>query len=122
MTERLVFVYNANAGLIAGALDSIHKTLSPGTYGCNLCALTYGALTMRSEWRNWLKSISLPADFYHLPDFRSAFPEFSDEPLPLVGTVSKGRLSVLMSSDALSQIKSVDELIEALQSQLSLRL
>ena len=122
MTERLVFVYNANAGLIAGVLDSIHKTLSPSTYGCNLCALTYGALTMRSEWRNWLKSISLPTDFYHLPDFHSAFPEFSDEPLPLVGTVSKGRLSVLMSSDALSQIKSVAELIEALQSQQGLRL
>ena len=121
MNERLVFVYNANSGLIAGALDSIHKTLSPGTYACNLCAITYNALTMRPQWRSWLKSIAMPADFYHLPDFRRAFPQFADEPLPLVGIFANGQLSILVNRDALSQLKSVDDLIQALQSKLLLK-
>lgn len=119
MTTRLVFVYNANAGLLAGALDSIHKTLSPGTYACDLCALTYGSLTMRPLWRQWLQSIPIPADFYHRPDFRLAFPEFEIEPLPLVGILSNTGLSVLLDRDALSQFQTLDELITALQSKLT---
>lgn len=119
MTKRLVFVYNANAGLLAGALDSIHKTLSPGTYACNLCALTYGSLNMRPLWRRWLQSIPVEADFYHRPDFRLAFPEFANEPLPLVGIVSNGDLSVLLSNDALSQVQTLDGLIAELQSKLA---
>ena len=118
MSNRLVFVYNANAGLLAGALDSIHKTLSPATYACDLCALTHGAFTMRPRWRSWLKSLSIQADFYHRPDFRVAYPAFADEPLPLVGIVLQDRLSVLLSRDELSELKSLDELVSALQSKL----
>lgn len=116
MSNRLVFVYNAKAGLLAGALDSIHKTLSPATYACDLCALTHGAFTMRPQWRSWLKSLSIQADFYHRPDFRAAYPAFADEPLPLVGIVSQDRLSVLLCRDELSELKSLDELVSALQS------
>lgn len=119
MTQRLVFVYNANAGLLAGALDSIHKTLSPATYACDLCALTYGALTMRPLWRQWLQSISMEADFYHRPDFRLAYPAFENEPLPLVGILSDAGLSVLLDRDALSQFQTLDELVAALQSKLA---
>lgn len=44
---RLVIVYNANAGLLAGAMDSLHKLFAPASYPCKLCALTYGLLSMR---------------------------------------------------------------------------
>lgn len=119
MTNRLVFVYNAKAGLLAGALDSIHKTLSPGTYACDLCALTYGALTMRPSWRLWLQSIPMEADFYHRPDFRVAFPDFADEPLPLVAILSNDRISILLNRDALAELASLDELVAVLQSKLA---
>jgi hypothetical protein len=119
VTQRLVFVYNANAGLLAGALDSIHKTLSPGTYACDLCALTYGALTMRPSWRRWLQSIPMETDFYHRPDFRLAYAEYANEPLPLVGIASNADLSVLLDRDALSNVQSLDQLIAVLQSKLS---
>ncbi len=119
MTKRLVIVYNANAGLLAGALDSIHKTLSPATYPCDLCALTYGALSMRPSWRQWLQSIPIETDFYHRPDFRLAFPDFANEPLPLVGIVSNGDLSVVLDRDALAQLRSLDQLMAVLQSKLA---
>ncbi len=38
----LLFVYNADSGLVAGLFDSAHKLLSPSTYQCQLCTLTHG--------------------------------------------------------------------------------
>jgi hypothetical protein len=37
---KLVIVYNANEGLLAGAMDSLHKLFAPASYPCKLCALT----------------------------------------------------------------------------------
>jgi hypothetical protein len=119
VSARLVFVYNANAGLIAGALDSIHKTLSPATYSCDLCAVTHGFFTMRPQWRAWLKSLPYEPEFYHRPDFRAAFPEMSDQPLPLVALVEEGRLFVLLDADALGKVSSIDELVASLEARLN---
>jgi hypothetical protein len=51
MPHRLLFVYNADGGLLPGLKDMFHKILSPGTYPCSLCAVTYGATAMRPEWK-----------------------------------------------------------------------
>ena len=40
----LLFVYNADGGVVERTLDYLHKLTSPATYSCSLCALTYGAL------------------------------------------------------------------------------
>jgi len=47
MFQRLLFVYNADGGLLPGLKDMFHKILSPGTYPYSLCAVTYGATFMR---------------------------------------------------------------------------
>ncbi len=47
----LVFVYNANSGLLNALLDMGHKVVSPRTYPCSLCALTYGSLGLRDAPR-----------------------------------------------------------------------
>ena len=40
--DQLIFVYRANSGPTSLALDFIHKIVSPKTYSCNLCNVTYG--------------------------------------------------------------------------------
>jgi len=35
-TDRLVIVYNANAGWAAALMDAAHKLLRPETYECSL--------------------------------------------------------------------------------------
>ncbi len=59
MTERreLVFVYNATSGFWNGLLDAGHKLVSPRTYACHLCALSYGALSMRREWAEFIQNL-----------------------------------------------------------------
>ena len=50
--KTLIFVYNANAGLFNMMSDYAHKIISPETYECNLCALTYGNLGMKQKWKS----------------------------------------------------------------------
>ena len=42
LPQRLIFVYNADGGRLAGLKDLFHKILSPATYSCSLCAVPYG--------------------------------------------------------------------------------
>mgnify|MGYP005610769827 FL=1 len=115
---RLVFVYNANAGLVAGVLDSIHKVASPATYPCSLCAVTYGPVAMRRQWRDYLARLPIPVEFYHRPDFRAAFPAAADMQLPLIGLVDGARFLPLLDAAALDAISSVDDLIAQLAERL----
>ncbi|WP_232221892.1 hypothetical protein [Methanococcoides burtonii] len=45
----LIFVYNADSGLINEMKDYVHKIVSPSTYECNLCAITYGNTGIKNE-------------------------------------------------------------------------
>lgn len=55
MITKLVFVYNATSGAINSSLDSAHKIISPGTYDCKLCNLTYGVFKENEEWSRFLE-------------------------------------------------------------------
>jgi hypothetical protein len=121
MSARLVFVYNANAGIVAGIMDSIHKTVSPSTYECSLCAITYGAFTMDRRWKAWLASLPLDVVFYHRPDFRAAYPQVVDIALPLVLYERAGNLEPLLASSEIAAAGSVDALIAALEARLAQR-
>lgn len=116
---KLVFVYNAEAGLIAGILDSIHKTIAPQSYDCSLCAVTHGALTMDRRWRAYLKSLPLDTVFHHRADFRTAYPGERDLALPLVAVDEDGKLNILLDRNDLKEIGSADELIATLDERLA---
>ncbi|OYZ12894.1 MAG: hypothetical protein B7Y35_15465 [Sphingomonadales bacterium 28-64-96] len=108
---KLVIVYNANEGLLAGAMDSLHKLLAPATYPCKLCALTYGLLSMRGEWRRFLDGLEMETIFHHRPDFRAAFPAAADWPLPLIAVEEDGQLSVLVSAADFAGIADLPQLM-----------
>lgn len=122
MSARLVFVYNANAGLVAGIMDSIHKTVSPATYECSLCAITYGAFAMDRRWKAWLKALPHDTVFHHRPDFRAAYPAHADAPLPAVFREQDGMLETLLPPEAIAAAASVDALIAVLEAKLAQRL
>ena len=82
-TPALLFVYNADGGLASRLLDAAHKVVSPGTYACNLCSLTYGTVAMKRPWRAFVASLPLPAEFLHRDEFRRLY-GMQDVPLPAV--------------------------------------
>ncbi len=110
---KLIFIYNAEAGLIHGMMDSIHKTLSPATYACSLCAVTYGALSMKREWRDYLDSLPFEMVFHHRKDFMAAYPD-ADVTLPAVLLDRDGGLTCLIDSVALNKQDSLSALIDTL--------
>lgn len=114
--DRLIFIYNANGGLVHMALDSLHKTLSPATYPCSLCALTYGSLRMDPKWRKWLAALAIPAVFQHKDDT-----PHKHVPLPAVLCESGGRIEELIDAATLDGIASLDALIAEMEARLARR-
>lgn len=115
---KLIFVYNAEAGLVQGLLDSIHKTLSPATYACDLCAITYGLTSMRPEWRDWLKRSGIEATFHHRKDFHEAWPAV-DVALPCILSHAGPTPELLVSADDMKDLKTVGELIAFLEARMA---
>ena len=79
----LLFVYNADGGVLSGLKDLWHKTVSPQTYNCQLCAVTYGPLGMRREWRDFVRGLGAEVTFLHRDELREQY-GLSGVPLPAV--------------------------------------
>lgn len=76
--QKLVFVYNANSGKLNALLDSAHKIVSPQTYDCKLCDLTYGIVKEHVEWVRFRESViatnpNLQLEFLHKDEFEKAY-------------------------------------------------
>ena len=81
MTE-LLFVYNADSGLLNATVDFFHKIISPSTYACSLCAVTYGNRGMRPDWRKFVAELPVNTTFLHRDELRKRHPELAQYPLP----------------------------------------
>ena len=112
--DRLIFIYNANGGLVQMAIDSLHKTLSPSTYPCSLCAVTYGSLRMEPKWRKWLAELPMPAVFQHKDDT-----PHKSIPLPAVLRERRGQVEVLIDAPTLNSLGTLDELIAQMEARLA---
>ena len=70
----LILVNNADSGIINGWILAVHKQISPDTYPCSLCAITYGAVSMHAEWREFLDSLPMDVVIHHKDEFEEAYP------------------------------------------------
>ena len=98
--KKLTLIYNSNSGILQGAIDSIHKTFSPKTYNCNLCALTHGFFKEKKEWSNFLKKHDLEIEILHKN-------ETKNKDLPQI----KLNDEVILSSKEINKINSLKDLI-----------
>jgi hypothetical protein len=107
----LVFVYNADSGLFNSVADAAHKILSPSTYSCNLCKVTYGWFTERTQWRSFVESLNVPCSFIHRDELRRRHPELGSEPLPAVFQVVAGQAARCADAETLNACTDLDSLI-----------
>lgn len=94
---QLIFVYNAKRGTEHKVLDFLHKSISPSTYQCDLCALTYGHFSMKKEWKSFIESLPLSVAFYYQEDLHERLPDV-DYALPCVLSVEKDSPKLLISA------------------------
>ncbi len=108
----LVFVYNADSGPLSGLLDAAHKIVSPKSYSCNLCRITHGAFTERSEWKRFRKTSGLELVFLHRDEFERQYVRTFSYPVVL----RKSReLEVFISTEELNRVRSAKELVDLVQ-------
>lgn len=111
--QALIFIYNANSGLGNMLLDGAHKILSPGTYDCSLCSLTFGALTEKEAWKKFRTESDIQMDFLHKDEFAKAYrSKFGHRfTFPIVLTESENGLEVLIKTEELNSLETAEELI-----------
>src|SRR5690242_6171955 len=110
----LVFVYAVNSGRVALVMDYVHKLVSPATYPCHLCAVTYGPLGEREGWAAGLASLGTRNRFLHRDEFQREYGSRSEK-LPAVFLAKEGQLQLLLGKEGIDACKTVDDLIGALR-------
>ena len=118
-SKKLIFVYNADSSLFNQIGDLIHKTISPKTYQCNLCGLTYFGVSMKDEWKDFINALSLPAEFLHRDEFLKQFPSMKDTTLPQAFIKQNANLVELISTQEINQAKNLEELKQLVQRKVS---
>ena len=123
---RLICVYNADTGIIEALMHAVHKAVRPETYPCSLCALTYGAVSMRGDWKAFWQELDAEVLFYHRDDFTEDFPKFGtggshEVALPVIMVdEADADLQVLISDKELDAMADVNELMAKVKGALGL--
>ncbi len=111
--KKLVFIYNADSGLINAVKDYFHKKRSPETYQCNLCMQTFGAISMKKDWKNYVNNLDIPAEFLHKDEFEKKYAEqvpIHEVKYPSAYFKNGSNMNLFVSQDEMNAVKSLDEL------------
>lgn len=114
---KLLFIYNATSGKLNALFDTGRKLLSPSTYPCSLCTLTYDAFTESSIWKNFRKESHLDMEFYHKDEFEDKFPNVNMI-YPAILKLEDQQVTIVLTNEVLNDILDAEELIKRLQSSL----
>ncbi|UYZ59981.1 hypothetical protein [Hymenobacter latericus] len=103
-SAQLLFVYNADSGWANALLDAVHKAVSPATYPCSLCGITYGAVSMHPAWKQFLRSLPVPAKFVYRNQLPQHYPQLAPYRLPAVFVETENRqIELLVSAEELGR-------------------
>ncbi|WP_432412886.1 GTPase [Rasiella sp. SM2506] len=117
---KLIFIYNANSGTINSLLDSAHKVLSPKTYDCNLCDVTFGVFSEKEEWKRFREMAAIEMVFLHKDEFLKQYrskwlPKYN---FPIILSEEKHGLEIFITSEVLKKQETTSELIKEIKSRL----
>ena len=107
--DKLIFVYNADSGILNSLKDWAHKIVSPETYACSLCALTYDNLGMRRPWRAFIKELGYDVEFLHRDELAEQY-GIREVNLPATFILENGKPKLWIKSDAMDACGSLDDL------------
>ena len=120
--KRLIFVYNADSGKWNALVDSLHKAVSPSTYTCKLCELTYGSLGEKKAWREFLNSLDTETEFLHKDEFLKAYAsKFGHKfEFPVVLAQTNLGLEVFLSKTEFEEINNLEVLMDKVKNRMEL--
>lgn len=117
--KKLLFIYNADSSLFNQMADLIHKAISPKTYQCNLCRLTYSGSDMKRDWKDFIDSLPIKAKFFHKDEFLKQYPDKRNTTFPTVFVEDNSSLRSLISTEEINQLKGLNDLKTLVEKKLS---
>ena len=123
MTDRrrtLVFVYNANSGVFNALADLVHKTVSPSTYPCKLCDITYGVTGMRRAWVSFIKQADFKSVFTYRDLLPTQYPQMQVSELPAVFLLGDSTSQEVISAEEFITLEDIPSLMSHLESKIGL--
>ena len=109
---KLIFVYNADSGYVNTLLDIGHKIVSPETYPCNLCQMTFDTFSENSKWKEFRENSQIDMEFLHRDEFEKEYGLQLDYPVVLQDA---DPLKTVISKTELDAFTTLDELISAVK-------
>lgn len=104
--EKIFFVYNANTGLKNSIIDGIHKIVSPSTYSCNLCAITHGYFTQKSEMKRLLETLEQEVEFYYKDEWEKKYDR--KDTYPVILREENDLISIFITTEELNGMNLLD--------------
>lgn len=108
---KLVFVYNADSGLVNALKDGIVSIVAPSKMPCRLCGLTFTSVSMRSKWKTFIDDLGVPVEFLHRNEFHERY-GMHDAEFPAAYIDRSGELEPFISVGEMNSNKTLDALIE----------
>jgi hypothetical protein len=120
MKEKIIFVYNADSGIVNALKDTVEKALHPDQYQCRLCSLTFGKVRIKSEWKRFINELPKKTQFLHRDEFINRFGD-PGTGFPAAFTVEGSRdrkPALLLTPEEINSCQNVQDLKELVEEQL----
>lgn len=116
MSKKILFIYNANSDTGSKMLDFAHKIMSPATYNCALCSLTFGTFTEKKQWKTFRKTLlakGYELSFLHKDEFQKNYKSKFGHAFtyPIILAETEYDLEVLLSTERLNAMETVQDLV-----------
>ena len=118
---KLIFVFNASTGKVQALWDTLHKIVSPKSYSCNLCTLTYGIFSEKKRWKDFRKHSKTDMIFLHRDAFQKQYKSkwLQKFEFPTILSIKDNSLEIFISSEELNELKNPESLIELITERLN---
>ena len=110
---KFIFVYNVDNGIFSTIFNVIHRLISPSTYKCSLCTLTYNTFSEKLEWANFRKTNPGEFVFLYKDEFELVYGEELDYPVVIDAT---NDIEVVFTKKQLDGFDTVNDLIDSIES------
>ncbi len=117
MKTKLLFIYNADGNLFSKITDFAHKILSPSTYACNLCIITYDAFGMKKEWAEFLRELNIETIFFHKDEFLKKYGKQKAE-FPAIYSEKGNLMEVIIPNAMIDACLSLEDLEQVITAKL----
>ena len=82
--------------------------------------VTYGSVSMKDEWKEYLSTLLFEKEFLHRDEFHEKFPALKEEKLPAIFISKNNILNLLVSSGEINRQRNITDLKNIISAKIKL--